>query len=55
MPTPKDIIETAIICIKRDVLPPIVAELKAENTELKERLQILEGIVKSLMNDDPTK
>ena len=50
MPTPSDIIKTTIVCVKRDVLPPIVAELKAENEELKERLRILEEIVKTLMN-----
>jgi hypothetical protein len=45
MPTPTDIIKTAIICVKRDVLPPIVAELKAENAELRERLRKLEELV----------
>ena len=50
MPTSTDIIKTTLICVKRDVLPPIVAELKAENEELKERLRILEEIVKTLMN-----
>jgi hypothetical protein len=50
MPTPSDIIKTALICVKRDVLPPIIAELKEENAELKERLRILEEMVKTLMN-----
>lgn len=50
MPSPSDIIETAIVVVKRDVLPPIVAELKAENAELKERLRILEEIVKTFMS-----
>jgi len=55
MPTPTEIIKCTLNCVKRDVLPPIVAELKAENAELKERLRILEEIVKSLMNSALTK
>ena len=54
MPTPTEIIKTTIVCVKRDVLPPIVAELKAENAELRERLRKLEEIVFALTNPDLT-
>jgi hypothetical protein len=48
MPTSTEIIKCAILCVTRDVLPPIVAELKQENADLKERLRKLEELVQTL-------
>ena len=52
MPTPTQIAiagsNNAINTIKNVVLPPIIAELKKENGELKERLRKLEELVQTL-------
>jgi hypothetical protein len=52
MPTPSQIAicgaNSAVNTIKNVVLPPIVAELKQENADLKERLRKLEELVQTL-------
>ena len=52
MPTPSQIAicgaNSAVDTIKNVVLPPIVAELKQENADLKERLRKLEELVQTL-------
>ena len=49
MPTPSEIANTAVLVVTRDVLPPIVDELKKENAELKERIKKLEELVNALI------
>lgn len=50
MPTPSDIIKTAIICVKRDVLPPIVTELNDKIDRLEDRIKKLEALVENLLS-----
>lgn len=50
MPTPSEIVKAAVRIVERRI-----EEVRQENAELKERLRILEEIVKSLMNPDLTK
>ena len=51
MPTPSEIANTAILVVKRDVLPPIVAELKADNDRLQDRINKLEALVEKLLSE----
>jgi len=54
MPTPSEIVKCAVVCVKRDILPPIVDELKKENAELKERVAKLEELVNALILTNTT-
>jgi len=42
MPQASDIARTAVLVVQRDVLPPIVNELKKEIAELRSRIEVLE-------------
>ena len=43
MPQASDIAKTAILVVQRDILPPIVDELKKEISILRSRIDVLES------------
>ena len=43
MPQASDIAKTAVLVVQRDILPPIVDELKKEISILRSRIDVLES------------
>lgn len=51
MPTPSEICKTAVVVIKRDVLPEIISPIELKIKELEEKIKQLEYIITKIQQN----